>query len=162
MEQDKAVALAEKYGAIAALSTESILRFKLAEQQITAMLTDRRQQIIEELAKKPGVMPTPEEIGDRHWSELMCDPDKVYEAIATMQAKVEQANHNCDEWRQTAICENERFRIAEYNLSQAQARLVELEKALKHIAEMKPNTSEVTLAHDMADIADAAMKGQQP
>jgi hypothetical protein len=134
---DKVVALAEKHFGAYAHQAANIF---------TAMLADHRQQVIEELANKPGVMPL---IYDGNW----CDASEVREAFATMQAQ-------CEQTEEKYLVEKGMRRLAE-------ARVGELEKALDRIAGMcdvpatctcgRPNGLPAVVA-----CAKTAMKGQQP
>jgi len=58
---------------------------------LPALLTDFRQQVIADLARESEVMPQIQEVGTRHWSELIYIPDEVRESIASLQAKLEQS-----------------------------------------------------------------------
>ncbi len=55
---------------------------------VIALALDYRQQVIADLARESGVMP---EVYDTDSGDLFCDVDEVREAIATLQAKLEQS-----------------------------------------------------------------------
>ena len=95
------------------------------------------QQIIEELANKPEVMPKVFNFVNSITTVLGCYASEVREAIATMQAKVEQereANERLelslermerdrDEWKDATISANRRFEIAERKLELAKQKI---------------------------------------
>jgi hypothetical protein len=113
-DQDKAVALAEKHFGAYAHQAANIF---------TAMLADHRQQVIEELANKAGVMPEPiahiypSDVEKCHTNEVVVEcfsvavgcPDErsvpllleseVREAFAAMQALVEQLEKDAARYR---------------------------------------------------------------
>lgn len=83
-EQDKAVALAEKHGACFDPKDTYSHRFGMNLDELVAMLAERDKQHTEELAQRSGVMPLV-------WrADGMCSSDEVREALAQMQARVEQ------------------------------------------------------------------------
>jgi len=75
---------------------EGALRDKLKElgwaapEELAAMLTDHEAHVIEELAGKTGVMPTIHKVVEGTKIIRGCNPNEVREALATMQAKLEQ------------------------------------------------------------------------
>jgi hypothetical protein len=91
-EHDKAVALAANNGfrvGHSGWSANPIVTVSGNVHQLAAMLADHRQQIIEELAQRSGVMPKLMAIGNA------CDADEVHEAIASLEAlrQQESARH---------------------------------------------------------------------
>ena len=91
MNEAQAVALAEKHGAISGVKKLHCTQgnaIVIYPDELAAMLTDHRAQVIEELAQRTGVMPEPFTHGG---DENTCDADEAREALATMQAKLEQA-----------------------------------------------------------------------
>ena len=139
-EQDKAVALAEKHGAsiVSIHPGKSIL---LIGHQLTAMLADHRQQVIEELAGKTGVMPKPVDFSDvpEHANVWGHTPAQMREAIAAMQAWVEISQDSA--------------KIAQYTVSKLQARVEQLENALETVSKHSEAAGIIKM------IARAAMKG---
>jgi hypothetical protein len=119
-EHDKAVALAEDHGlVIMGLSSRPEVAAQLA-----AMLADHRQQIIEELAQRSGVMPKPAHLG---W----CRAHEVREAIASLEAKVEHA----------AYPYKSMLAASQESLKQSEARVRELESRLKEIGDFAHDRS---------------------
>ena len=126
-----------------------------------------RQQVIEELANKPGVMPKVKPVEFDNGAFFFCDPTEVREAIATMEAMVEEVERDRDEWKDATISANRRFEIAERELEKTPT---EQEMAEIAMQLMTLRGTERLVWGDMAAVLqgrmltpiDAAMKGQQP
>ena len=96
MNEAQAVALAEKHGAsinvtrLHCLTGDAIVQYP---EELAAMLTDHRAQVIEELAQQTGVMPASSPIHDAVYDVVIGHGyrgNEVREALAIMQARVEK------------------------------------------------------------------------
>jgi hypothetical protein len=87
--REQARELAEQYGALKLPWSENFVSMDFGS--IERMLTDFAEQVIADLARRTDVMPQIQDVGTRHWSELICIPDEVRESIASLQAKLEQS-----------------------------------------------------------------------
>lgn len=81
MTKQQAVALADE------IKTAKELGRIFSPERVEAMLNDHRQQIIAELAQQTGAMPP--EVENVNFVKV-CNAQKVREALAAMQARVEQ------------------------------------------------------------------------
>ena len=144
-EQDKAMALAEKHGRVTSRGTNFNRPwwFETSFDKLTALLTDHRQQVIEELAGKTGVMPQPLTASQckissyaEGWQDCL---NECSEAIAAMQARVEISKDSA--------------KIAQYTVSKLQARVEQLENALETVSKHSEAAGIIKM------IARAAMKG---
>jgi hypothetical protein len=134
---DKAVALAEKHGARVKGFEEGLAwdYFEFSEKQLTAMLADHRQQIIEELAQGSGVMPVVMCVaGDLQDDVPVITETRVREAIASLEAKLEQRDAEIQRQYACITSHNNITREAEAKLEQSEERVRELKSALLQIA----------------------------
>jgi len=174
-EKDKAVALAEEALTHAFQGSRDV-----AEESMRKAFEVHHQQVIEELANKPGVMPKlhcASEWGGRETGPYLCAADEVREGFATMQENVEEIERDRNEWKDATVSANQRFEIAERKLEQERARVAELEKDAARYRWLRdvsvpPHKFYVSVPVEFDGVRfepnevdayiDAAMKGQQP
>jgi len=118
-ETDKAHALAEKYSS----GEDDYGRLSFNDGRLMEMLADHRQQVIAELAQRSVKMP--ESVAwIANYGGNVCKEIDVREAIASMQAQIEQLERVRDTMHR-------QIELYKEKLEQSEARAAELEKALR-------------------------------
>lgn len=139
-EQDKAVALAEKHGGMCWPTPDAI---SIRCKALPAMLAERDKQHTEELAQQSGVMPpkpkTITMLSDLQSGTMQVMHEDVAEqwvreALATMQARVEQVERNSARMRSAIFEMHSDWKKGDFDLP-------------------------VLAQHDLAACYDAALKG---
>ena len=129
-KEQQAVELAEKHSA--KFPYGEVLMYR---SDFTSMLADHAQQAIEahtaELVANAGVMPpdVPEWVDEPHLAAVFTEhSQKFREAIAVLQAKLEQRDAEIQRQYACIASHNKITRDAEAKLEQSEARVAELER----------------------------------
>jgi hypothetical protein len=120
-EHDKAVALAEKHGARVGSFVDGKTHIMLFPEQLAAMLSDHRQQAIEELVRRSGKMPSTREAPDSWPFQRACDSDEV--RIASLEARLEYEKKKHNESKDA-------YHETRQQLQQSEARVRDIEQAI--------------------------------